>query len=1157
MPMASSSVSGVAARPAAWRRCRRLFPAGLVLAVSFAAVAAAAAPAPAARAPRLLPTAVREALATRSAPLLADGSRALQRLRLAGEGPADTLSAVVLLCDFADSLLYGRYGEVPGNFPAPRQSDFYYTAHDSLYFAHQFADVAAYFAAVSGGRLTWRCDVVAAVANLARPMGWYGDDPAAGEQPVLLARDVIAAFDARVDFSRYDTVVIVHAGAGEETDLLNNSPEQIYSTYLSPEDFARAAADTTIARPYLATDDVDGAGNPVVVDQVLVLPETEFQDPYAGFGGYFGSLGVYCFEVGLRLGMLSLSDFTPEGHPDSQGVGEFDLMGYGLFVGAGFVPCQPSAFNKLLMGWIAPYAVEPDAAGERRLDPIESAAGDSLAARVEIGGREYWLLEYRLQDPDGNRIFSFTGDLNGNNIPDFWDASSANGDGTPTGFFDPATDTAEVMTGAEWDFFMSENQARKPGVKGAGSGLYIWHVDEGVIADVIGAEGNLFNSDPQHKSVDLEEADGIQDLDSRQPSDYMLGGDFDSFRGENNADFGPATNPDTRSAGGAWTGTVIDRISDVVADSSVTTGDPPRTFIRYADHLTFRCWRAETAAGPAPIAERQLDGVDLAGSHLLAVDLDTPPDGRLEIVAGGAAGELFAFRPDLSEWIDGDANPATGGILALGTDATGAPVPWNGPAAAGDLDGDGRQEIVLTGASGLFAFNGEDGSELADGDGDPTSFGLLVPLARCALPPVLMPAAGGVDTYAPGSRVVACVVETYGEPARSRLRWLDAGGEDAVPPLELGAVAVPAPPAPVAAARLALAVVDTVAGEATLRLVSWSPPAAPAIIASWPLAVTPGPQPLLAVVAEGPLRGAVVVAAAGAAETVWWDADETLVRRDAWPVDSPVRGPLSAGGAYVGQGTLARVTVAGAPRTGWPVRPRPELDAARFAIAPAPLEAAAAGGNLTLFQSRDGRLYLYGDDGRPQAGWPVAGPSAAAGTGLFADLDGDGSLEICAAGAFPRVEGRSAETGELRTRPVSRLAVYRAGSVATDGGGAGWPAWQGNPWRWPPPPSLPAAPARADLIVAGSHICYPTPLGRGPLHVRAEFGAACVARATLYDLAGQQVAASAAVAIPGRGPGEVVLPAEQLASGLYLCRLVAERAGSPTGTSVVPVAVAR
>ena len=47
----------------------------------------------------------------------------------------------------------------------------------------------------------------------------------------------------------------------------------------------------------------------------------------------------------------------------------------------------------------------------------------------------------------------------------------------------------------------------------AGSGVYVWHVDEGVIQDAFDAPGNLFNADPDRKSVDLEEADGLDELD--------------------------------------------------------------------------------------------------------------------------------------------------------------------------------------------------------------------------------------------------------------------------------------------------------------------------------------------------------------------------------------------------------------------------------------------------------------------------------------------------------------------------------------------------------------------------------------------------------------------------------------------------------------------
>lgn len=172
--------------------------------------------------------------------LARDGSPSLRAQRLSGMAAPDRLEAVVLMCDFADSLLYGRWYEVEGDYPPPTQIDFYYRAHDSTYFQHQMTDVRAYFDAVSGGRFEFDFEVVPTVANLPHPMAWYGDHPEQGEQKVLMARDAVAMLDVEVDFSRFDTVVLIHAGAGEETDILGDSPEQIYSSYLSPETFAKA-----------------------------------------------------------------------------------------------------------------------------------------------------------------------------------------------------------------------------------------------------------------------------------------------------------------------------------------------------------------------------------------------------------------------------------------------------------------------------------------------------------------------------------------------------------------------------------------------------------------------------------------------------------------------------------------------------------------------------------------------------------------------------------------------------------------------------------------------------------------------------------------------------------------------------------------------------
>ncbi len=157
---------------------------------------------------------VQARLVRKQAHLARDGSLELQKRRLAGQAAPPSLQTIVLMCDFSDSLLYGRWGQVPGDFPSPRQSEFYYAAHDSLYFHHFMDDVATYFASVSDGHFTLNYQVEAEVANLSEPMGFYGNHPDEGEQPFQLALDAITMLDARVDFSLFDTVILIHAGAG-------------------------------------------------------------------------------------------------------------------------------------------------------------------------------------------------------------------------------------------------------------------------------------------------------------------------------------------------------------------------------------------------------------------------------------------------------------------------------------------------------------------------------------------------------------------------------------------------------------------------------------------------------------------------------------------------------------------------------------------------------------------------------------------------------------------------------------------------------------------------------------------------------------------------------------------------------------------------------
>ncbi|MCX5800497.1 MAG: C25 family cysteine peptidase [Candidatus Eisenbacteria bacterium] len=82
---------------------------------------------------------------------------------------------------------------------------------------------------------------------------------------------------------------------------------------------------------------------------------------------------------------------------------------------------------------------------------------------------------------------------------------------------------------------------------------------------------------------------------------------------------------------------------------------------------------------------------------------DIDNDNSLEIVVGNADGKVYAWNPDGSEVIDGDQNPSTTGVFAVTGSA------WlYGSAAMADIDGDQVPEIIIGGRDGkLYAWNGD------------------------------------------------------------------------------------------------------------------------------------------------------------------------------------------------------------------------------------------------------------------------------------------------------------------------------------------------------------------------------------------------------------------------------------------------------------------
>lgn len=1091
-------------------------------------------------------------LANKSAGLFADGSSGLQWARLNGMRAPAELDAIVIMVAFTDSCFYGQEDRYTGPLPTSTQFDIYYSAHDALYYDHLLRDVADYYAAASYDQFTFDYVVHPEPADLDHNMAFYGDDPDEGEQAVLLAAHAVAALDPAIDFSAYDTVILIHAGAGEETDAGNDSPEQIYSSYLGPEDFRRAAEDSVIAQPFIWTPDFNDDDG---IRHVLILPENEYQDPGVSGPGMYGSLGVYCFELGLRLGMLSLFDFTPAGRSDSQGIGQFGLMGFGLWAAGGLVPPQPCAFNRQLMGWLTPYTVDLVGGEEMSLRPVEMP-GDSLCARIDLTGDEYFLLEYRLQDPDGNNRFSFAeGDSNHNGVPDFYDASNAENGGVPrridTGNpldyvvepFDPDEDYRERFLGAEWDFYLSDNAARPEGVKGAGSGILIWHIDDGVVRRAFGGESNTYNGDADHKAVDLEEADGIQDLDTREGSAYWLGADVDTWKAEGNATFGPTTRPDTRTNAGVPTGILVDGISEVVVDSTFYVfyegTEYEYTGPRYRERMTFEASRVPVDGVEYSIVGVDLDGVDLTGSHLLSVPLRGDAAG-LAIVAAADSGRIYAMTRTLEEWVDLDGDPTTIEPLCTGTDAAALPVEWLLPVAAGQFDaGDTDLEIIAAAPGGLYAFRA-DGSAL-DGSVEEEDFGLVATFNVVTLPPIMLPLPGSSDL---ADEVVACIgtVNADLEGAPTMLRFLSADGEPFAPPVSLAGFAA-APPVRLDD-RLFVSVLGF-DGRGVLKAVSWPTSGDPEVVWSVDLDIMPSAWPPLV------NASAVVVAGTdGRGQTVYIDGDEPRLGV-VWGADVMIASPLGPGGVFLTDDGFGRVSESGAWQQGWPTRPMHTV--ASGGAQPLALGDVTDSGGF-LFAGLDGRLYMTEADGDIMPGWPLPGPAEHVVTPVvFASPGvGDANATIIAVGITPRIAGVDPDSETLLLHHVSHLRAWSLQLEERFLPGQAGAMYGGDAWRGA---SVSALFVPDDGQGGGglgdTHLCYPQPLRTPNLHVRAEVDGPGTARIVVYNIQGEIVRDTGDFSVDIAGPFERQIDMSTVASGLYLCKLVVDGQTSVKTIAVV------
>ena len=451
--------------------------------------------------------------------------------------------------------------------------------HDKSYFESQLQAVDSYFRNVSNGHYGIDLDSSqvfpdgeAASYPLDHTMDYYhpyGESDEVYEQKLVeLFRDALFTADSAdaVPFTDYDLIVVFHAGIGQDFSLpfLDPTPEDIPSTYV----------------------DREMLGDPIFdVEHGIILPETQnhllfeeaediFTDPAESCDYQFGLTGTFALMVGFAEGLPPLWD-TETGE---SGIGVFGLMDQGSNNGRGIIPSPPDPWTRFQAGWTILSTVTPSS---EVLLPARSTQ-DSII-KVQIDDDEYFLIENR------------------NN----WFRDNVNIDSVRYAMYDNADDYPDYV---EVLFDSVDIEFDENGVVTSissydlglpASGLLIWHIDESVIRTA--PDEYSINADRERKGIDLEEADGAQDIGypnihlftdptSGYFGDMWFDGnlEYETVNGVGPPEFGPYSYPDTKSNDGASTFLSIenisvpgDTISFTVLNTFMVDGFPDTTaFIR-------------------------------------------------------------------------------------------------------------------------------------------------------------------------------------------------------------------------------------------------------------------------------------------------------------------------------------------------------------------------------------------------------------------------------------------------------------------------------------------------------------------------------------------------------------------------------------------------
>ena len=555
-----------------------------------------------------------------------------------GMAGTDTVRILAIRAEFQLDSLAETTGDGKFIMQPPESPTIDPPPHDREYFEAQLQALANYYRTVSNGKLILTWEVLPrqndAAYLLPNEMKYYapGEDSADEDMRLSeLLQDAFTVADTQddIDFAAYQDFMVFHAGVGRDLNFdFDPTPNDVPSAFLSYADL----------KTTLGQGDPNYPGIPVQngafhIREGIILPETQSQE-----GFEIGLLGTEVILYGFQLGLPALFN-TDNG---LSGIGRWGMMDQGSGNFQGMIPAEPSAWEKVFMGWDEPIVIH---AGKnfKVAAPRETLSPNRIY-KIPIDADEYFLLENRQRDLNGDEI-AIGRDVNGNRV-EFNERGELIAD----------TTIGVIVTIDEYDFGIP------------GSGILIWHIDESVIHAKL-AE-NRINSDKNHRGVDLVEADGAQDIGQfygflHPGSGSETGVPEDAWHKDNpintlvnNSDvvrFAPNTMPSSRSYSGANSHIVIDNFS----------ANAPLMSFDLSNDILLPGFPKSVGDGVFPPQ---------------AAELDASAPGK-EIVVARRDGAILAWR--------GDGSPLAGDGVLLQLDGGLA-----SPPAFADLNGDGNDELL-------------------------------------------------------------------------------------------------------------------------------------------------------------------------------------------------------------------------------------------------------------------------------------------------------------------------------------------------------------------------------------------------------------------------------------------------------------------------------